>query len=172
MSNSTANFLAKIISSIIVFLYMLFPNWGAVQYSYLQIYNNTNVAGPKIMEAVKERNIDALEAMMCFNIKQNVQNLHGKIGEMLELIKGDITEASWEGGGSSYDIGKDNKAVLQGGITIHLTTSEGTYIINVWWEDANNFAREETGIRSIRLLDSNLNELNSISATEGISWHD
>lgn len=172
MSSSTANFLAKIISGIIAFLYMLFPNWGTVQYSYLQINNNTNIAAPKIIEAVKARDIGALEAMMCLNIKQNAENLPEKIGELIDSIDGEIIESSWESYGSSYDIGKDNKTVLQGGIAINLITSTGTYIVGVWWETANTFAREETGIRSIRLLDSNLNELNSISATEGISWHD
>lgn len=170
-----ANFFAKIISSVIAFLFMLFPNNGALQYSHLQITNHTNIAAPKIIVAVKARDIDALEAMMCLNIKQNVENLPEKIGEMLDLIKGDIIESSWESGGGSYDERhKDGKAIIQSGIDIYLTTTEGNFYLGICWETANSFAMEEVGIRSIGLAQTNpLKTLAILRATEGVeSWHD
>ena len=163
------------IISFLAFLLTLSPHSTSLLSINQQITNNTNVAAPKIINAIETRDVAALEAMMCLNIKQNVENLHGKIGDMLDLIEGDITDALWENRGGSYEGHQnDGRTIIQGGISIYITTTTGTYAVGVWWEDANNFAREETGIRNIGLSQTNpLKSLAIISAIEGVgSWHD
>lgn len=171
-----AKFFAKIISSVIAFLFMLFPNNGALQYSHLQITNHTNIAAPKIIEAVKARDIDALEAMMCLNIKQNTENLPEKIGELLDSIDGEIIEITRDNSSGSY-IGneQDGRSMIQAGMGFYIraSTSVNMYYLGIMWETANNFAPKETGIRNIGLLDPGGYLLARIYATEGIGeWHD
>lgn len=69
----------KIVIGITAFLLMLFPNSGSLQYNYLVQTNSTDIAAPKIINAIKEKDVDALEALMCQNIKENVNNLPEEI---------------------------------------------------------------------------------------------
>jgi len=59
-------------------LLVLLPGCIDLQNFYLSHTNNTNIAMPKIIEAITARDIDALESMMCHNIRQNVDNLQKK----------------------------------------------------------------------------------------------
>jgi len=158
---------------LMAFLLMLFPNNGSLQYNHLVQTNSTDIAAPKIISAIKAKDVDALEALMCKNIKVNVNDLPGQIGKLMNSIKGEIINSSWEAVGNYEANHGDGRAILQVVLDIHLTTSTGTYYLGVTWETANSFAKEEVGIRNIGLLDSNNNLLAKISATEGIgSWHD
>ena len=49
-----------------------------------------------LITAIETRDIDALESMMCRNIKQNVEDLPVKIGELIDAIDGKITDFNWE----------------------------------------------------------------------------
>ena len=169
------SFFARIISSVIAFLFMLFPNNGNLQYSYLQQTNSPEIAESKIIEAVTEKDIDALEAMMCLNIKQNTENLHVKIGELLDAIDGEITEITGKPGISYYERREDGRTINQDGIWIYIktSTSTDTFFLSVIWESANTFSIEETGIRGIALQDPDGYSLVRINATEGVGeWHD
>ncbi len=164
------------IIGLLAFLLTFFPNCNPLYYEYLQLTNHTDVAAPKIIEAVKERDIDALEAMMCLNIKQNTENLPEKIGELLDSIDGSIIEITYKPSGYSY-IGneQDGRSLIQAGMVFNIktSTSDGTYDLGCIWETANNFEPKETGIRTMGLLDPNGFVLAKISATEGIGeMHD
>ncbi len=164
------------IIGLLAFLLTFFPNCNPLYYEYLQLTNHTNIAAPKIIEAVKERDVDALEAMMCLNIKQNTENLHARIGELLDAIDGEIIEITYKPSGFSY-IGneQDGRSLIQSGMVFNIktSTSAGTYCLYVMWETANNFEPKETGIRSIGLQDPGGYSLASINATEGIGeMHD
>lgn len=167
------------IVGLMAFILTLFPGCTPVRSAYQQITNNTNVAAPIIIDAIKERDIDALETIMCNNIKENVEDLPEKIGELIDAIDGEIIESSWEDRGGSYQASDgEGKIIVQAGLDIYFTTTEGTYVVAVWWETVNTFKPEETGIRNIALCDPDLAftdnyVLAKISATEGISeWHD
>jgi len=163
------------IISLLAFLLMLFPHSTSLLSISLQITNNTNVAAPKIINAIETSDVAALEALMCLNIKQNIDDLPVKIGELFDAIDGDIIEISWKERGGSYEENRENgKTILQIGMEFLITTTTGTYVICVWWEVINTFQPEETGIRSIGLSQTNpLKSLAIISAIEGVgSWHD
>ena len=157
---------SKIITGILAFLLMLFPSWGGAQYSYLMRTNAASIAAPKIVSAVEARDVVALESMMCKNIKDNVPDLPGEIRNLIDAIDGKITKSTWETAGG-FTTNANGKRIAQILIGISFTTSVGTYFLGVTWEIANDFAKDEIGIRNAGLvLDGNL--LYRISATEGI----
>lgn len=167
--------IAKIIISIMAFLFILFPNNGSLQYNHLIQTNGTNIVAPKIVEAIKERDIDTLEEMMCLNIKQNTENLPEKIGELLDAIDGEIIEITYKLTGTNYSSSRPEGSMVQDSMKFYIktSTSEGTYRLSVVWEIANTFAIEETGIRGTGLTDPDGYFLTNILATEGVGcWHD
>jgi hypothetical protein len=164
---------AKIIIWFLAFLMWLFPNWGNNQLQYLIRTNSTDIAAPKIISAIKEKDVAALEALMCKNIKDNVENLTDKVSELINAIEGEITSSRWGNRGSYQETGAGGRRIVQTGIEIFLTTPSGTYYLSITWETANNFAIDEVGIRSIGLIDPSDNILIRIAATEGVGeWHD
>lgn len=162
----------KFLIGLTAFLLMLFPNSGSLQFNHLVQTNNTNIAAPKIISAIKEKDVDALEALMCRNIKENVNNLPEEIRKLMNSIDGEIIDSSWENIGNYNENRGNDKAILQVNLVIYLTTSMNTYRLGIMWETANSFAKEEAGIRNIGLsLDGSTLVL--ITATEGVGeWHD
>jgi hypothetical protein len=163
---------SKFYIGLMAFLLMLFPNSGSLQYNYLVQTNHTNIAAPKIISAMKAKDIDALEELMCRNIKDNVNNLSVEISKLMDSIDGEIINSSWENIGDYNENRGNGKAILQVNLVICLSTSMNTYHLGVMWETANSFAKEEAGIRNIGLsVDSHTLVL--ITATEGVGeWHD
>jgi hypothetical protein len=160
---------------VLAFLLMLFPNWGNVRYAYLTRTNTPAIVAPKIIDAVKSKNIDALEAMMCKNIKQNTADLRGEIDKLLNAIDGEIiTLNRGSNGGGYYESRNDGKTISQQILTFNITTATEAYVLVVTWETANNFAKDEVGIRNIGLVRLNpTTSLVIIRATNGIEdWHD
>gem|GEM_PF-1111823 len=171
--NFMSSFFAKIIASVIAFLFMLFPNSGSLQYNYLVQTNSTDIAAPKIINAIKEKDVDALEALMCQNIKENVNNLPEEINKLMNSIDGEIINSSWKNVGNYDAKHGDDGAILQVLVDIYLTTTEGDFKLLLTWETANTFAKEEAGIRAVTLLIPHGSTLADIRATEGIGeWHD
>jgi len=113
---------------------------------------------------------------MCKNIKQNTTDLRGKIGELIDAIDGNIVafEKRVVNGGSYY-ASRNGKTISQTIISFDITTTTGTYYLGVQWETANNFAKEEVGIRNIGIsqLTPQYQVLVIIEATNGVgNWHD
>ena len=164
---------SKFLIGLMAFLLMLFPNSASLQYNYLIQTNSTDIAAPKIISAIKAKDVDALEELMCQNIKENVSDLPEKIGELMEAINGEIIDSSWKNMGNYSENRGDGGAILQVDLGIYLTTSEANYKLLIVWETANSFAKEEAGIRAIVLLIPHGSTLADIRATEGIGeWHD
>ncbi|MEI6578839.1 MAG: DUF5104 domain-containing protein [Eubacteriales bacterium] len=163
---------SKFYIGLMAFLLMLFPNSGSLQFNYLVQTNSTDIAAPKIISAIKEKDVDALEALMCQNIKENVNNLPEEISKLMDSIDGEIINSSWKNTGNYNENRGNGKAILQVNLDIYLTTSTSTYYLGIMWETANSFAKEEAGIRGIGLMvDGRI--LAKINATEGIGeWHD
>jgi len=164
---------SKFYIGLMAFLLMLFPTSGSLQYLHLQQTNSADIAVPKIISAIKEKNVDALEELMCQNIKDNVNDLPEEIGKLMDSIKGEITDSSWKNMGSYNGKRDDGRKIIQANLDIYLTTSEANYKLLLVWEVANSFAKEEAGIRAIVLLIPHGSTLADIRATEGVGeWHD
>ena len=167
------NLLSKIVIGFVAFLLTLFPSDRNLQYLELIRTNSSDIAASKIANAFIEKDVDAMEAIMCLNIKENTEDLRDKISEMLDAVDGEITDYTWKIMGSYSETQKDRRQMVQVGFDLYLTTSTGNYKLLIEWETANNFAIEEVGIRAIALLIPDGPVLADIRATEGISeWHD
>jgi len=164
---------SKFYIGLMAFLLILFPNSGSLQYNYLVQTNHTNIAAPKIINAIKEKDVDVLEALMCQNITDNVNDLTEEINKLINSIDGEIIDSSWNAVGNYNENRGDGRAILQVDLDIYLTTSQANYKLLIVWETANSFAKEEAGIRAIVLLVPHSSTLADIRATEGIGeWHD
>ena len=162
--------LEKIISFFMSILMALFPN------VFLQVKqerdNDFNLWAPKIIEAIKEEDVEALESMMCLNIRQNVENLHEEIQNFYDCIEGEIIDAYGEKDLSW--VHDDGTHSMQYGYSIYLTTDKHEYEIGGVWELYNTINPEETKIRVITLVlcDEPSYAVYSISDVEDeLGWH-
>ena len=176
----TGTAIAKIISVLLPILLTLFPSNTALISIDQQIHNHSGVAAQKIIAAFEERDVDAMEDLMCYNIKQNTEELPEKIREMYSFIEEDIVEVSEkEEIGNSFSANHgDGKQILQTGISITIITTQNEYLVGVIWETINTINPEEAAIRSITLskkseTSNTFDFLYSIQATEGVGgWHE
>lgn len=175
----TGTTIAKIVSLLLPILLVLFPNNTSLISIDQQINNNSTIAAPKIIAAFEERDSDALEDLMCNNIKQNTENIIKEISKMFSCVEGNVVESSYDTGSHSFSADHGNgKQILQTSIDITIKTTQKEYDIGVVWETINTFQTEETGIRSILLQEkspanNSLKRVYVIQATEGIGeWHE
>lgn len=98
---------------------------------------------------------------------------------MYSCVDGEIVELIETESGSSFSANHgDGKQILQTSINLKIITTKKEYNVGVVWETVNTIQTEETGIRSIVLLeksttDNNYIKLFEIKATEGVSgWHE
>jgi len=169
--------LAKAILSILTFLLMLFPNCTRLQVEYRQRIVNRDLTEANIVRIINAHDVDALETLMCGNIKQNVQDLRDKIGEFFNAFDSEIS-AFTLGSKGTYSANHGNGKSLHQVVTqINFDTPSGSYGIVYMWETYNSFQPNEMGIRSITLAEvvppSTVTILYDISATNGIGeWHE
>ena len=162
------NFIIKVL----VFLLMLFPNSAYLQGQYQLTIFDTRTTVNSIMDAIETRDINVLEAMMCNNIKQNVDDLPGEIGVLIDTIDGEIITRDWSMSGD-FSGAKYGKQIMQTGWTLQFETANEIYFMAVVWEIANNFAQGEMGMRRIAVFNKDREMLAEIIATKGAGgWHD
>jgi len=157
--------MSRIVAWILSLLISIFPS--LIRYSPPLDWEASALV---VLDAIKTRNIDAIEAYMCKNIKDHVPNLKGEIGSFIDAIQGDITGFKKRASnGSGYSSSRG--AIEQKDSAWDITTTVTTYYLVIVWEIYNNFAFEERGIRSIGItatLDDGQKIREGISATEGI----
>jgi len=169
---------AKMIAGILAFLLWLFPGSLSLRTMYQKQIFNMQQSVSAVVNAVNAGDIAALEAMMCRNIKDNVEDLSSKIGELIGAVDGEIQAYRIESAGMFTENRRDGRQIYQRGFGVEFTIPSGDYLIAINWEVVCNFAQEETGIRYIILYsgssyDPNTVKLAEIMATEGWGgWHD
>jgi hypothetical protein len=126
-----------------------------------------------LMRAVETRDVGLFEAQLCLNIKQNVADLPGKIGELLDSIDGEFVDYTWKKSGDYYERRNDGRSISHTILQIDFTTTVGSYRLLGGLEYHNNFKPEEMGMRSILLFDppTATTPMAEIRATEE-TWHD
>jgi hypothetical protein len=163
------------IAGLLAFLMLLFPHCTYLQQQYQQLSFSWEATANSIVNAVDGKDIVALEAMMCLNIKENTTDLPNKIGELIDAIDGDILSFTWDtigGFEASHGIGKQLRQKI---LRIFITTTEGVYYLGVMWEYYNSFQPAEMGIRNISVADHGTTGeiFVLITATDGVgSWHE
>lgn len=145
--------LSSIILSIVSFLLLLFPNSTMLIYEYQLRTFDTEATVVDMMNAVEKKDIQALEDMMCKNIKENVDNLSDKIGELINTIPEEIE--SWELLTSphvSSNTSNGGEHLAEHGRTIYIKTANGEYEMCFVWQTINTYDADERGIRDLRVI--------------------
>ena len=167
--------MAKIILSVVTFLLMLFPNCTRLQVEHRTRILARDFTGSNIVRIINERDIDAMKALMCLNIKQNTLNLSDKIEELFDAVDGEIIEFTWKTSGGFSGNHGNGKSLAQKHYTLDFATSTKSYRIIGICEYHNSFQPKEMGIRSMTLADppTSLIAVVQIRATNGIGeWHE
>jgi len=163
---------SRIWAWILSLLLLIFPSLETGNYAPKL---DVNKAVAEVMTAIQERDIDAIEAFMCKNIKDNVPNLSEEIEKLIDAIDGEITSISSTVEDGFYG-SSGGKTIEQTDSFSHIDTATKKYHLLVTWEVYNNFSFAERGIRYIRLAiitDNEVEPLEQIArirATEGI-WN-
>jgi len=129
-----------------------------------------------VISAFKTRDINAIEAFMCKNIKDNVLDLRGEIGKMIDAMQGEIISYSATSGGAGFNGSSGGRRIEQTMAASNITTSAGNYKLSMLWETYNNFSLAERGVREISLylmLGDGYEILARFEATDGgFKMHD
>lgn len=167
--------ISSIILTIVTFLLTIFPSSQSLLSYYQENVNNSNNEYEMIVSAFQKESVSELQALMCQNIKDNVDNLPEEIQKLYDAIEGENAEFSRRSiGGGDCHVTTDKGTISQIGIDIVVTTTTNKYVIGIWWESVNTVNPEEMGIRSIAIskLDP-LESIHGIKATGNLSgWHD
>ncbi|MCL2301278.1 MAG: DUF5104 domain-containing protein [Firmicutes bacterium] len=172
---------AKFITGLLAFLLMLFPNSLGLQSSYQSRTFDRDATAHAVLNAIEARDVDALAAMMCKNIKQYVPGLSGKIKKLYDAIDAidDKANISWKWLGVYSETQRDGKHIVQSDLNVYFETADDVYLLMITWETINNFSPDERGIRlidfyNIRLFEEGQqNPIAGIRATDGIGhWHE
>jgi len=138
---------SRIWAFILSILISIFPGLGGNTQPKL----DWEAAALVVLDAIKTRDIDAIEAFMCKNIKDNNPDLHDKIGAFIDAIEGEIvslTKSPANGSGTYTSNGKIEKKISAWDIE----TTEASYSLTIRWEISNNYSFEERGIRAFGLM--------------------
>ena len=181
LQETMAKGVGRFLAMLLIFLSTVFPNNKNLMVYRQGQDNNLNIYGPIIVEAGKNKDVETLKGLMCANIKQNVQDLDGKIREMYALIEGDYISSEW-GTGANVSMSRKEGTIVQDAFNMDLLTTAKQYHVYATWETINNIKPEETRIRSIYLsyylpTDENgvtrMVRVYEIKATDGLmAWHE
>ncbi len=135
----------KILSVYFSILMIISPTY--VTYSRQMQENDFNLWAPKIAAAFSEKDVDALEGMLCDDIKEETENLPEIIQEMFDKVDGEFTEVTWKIPETPFygDMHTFSASI----VNLYLTADGQTYRIEMLWAAACTYAPEETKIRAI-----------------------
>jgi len=109
-----------------------------------------------LINNIRERDVDKLEAMMCKNIKTQTPDLSSKIDELIDALDGQIIESSWSSSGG-YDETGFGKRISRESWSYRIKTSAArTYDIMVTWVIIDTSSPGKMGLFNLSLFDYDL----------------
>jgi hypothetical protein len=161
----------KIILSLLAFLLWLFPMFGPSEFDREKKFYDQQTIADTVMAPIMTPDAEALEAMICKNIKDNTPDLSEQIARLLQLTEG-VTSYSAEGS-DSYEGRRGSNRIFKQHVDIRFQISAVKYGLFIAWE-INNFSPAEKGIRHVNLTNMDTRELLiDFVSTEGfMQWHD
>jgi hypothetical protein len=112
----------------------------------------------KIMDAVKDKDVEMLKGMLSQSILEDIENLDFEIKKLTDFPEGDIADYQYEDAGDTWQ--KENKQYRirnKGIIDFHIDTK--TYKIMFDYEVVNTYAPNKKGISYLSILDCDTEEI-------------
>ncbi len=150
----------SIILTIVTALLTIFPWSGNLQGTYQQLtFPGRDVIVDSVIEAVKHKDVKAIEEMLSESSKKRSDDLSVEIKNLIDTVEGEIVNASLYGNGdgsdySNYGVKKSNRTWK-----IKFETTEKTYVLYVNWIIVDSQNPENVGLSSMSLSDLNDNLL-------------
>lgn len=145
----------KIISAIIAFLLMLFPNSGSLLGAQQQVlFPGEKAAAKQIVEAIKDNDIDALIDMYCDAAKSTGEVTTENLQNLINSIEGNIKN----GGLYGYDSSDHGSQKSDRQLKIKIETDKGDYLIYASWVVADTEQPERVGLLQLTLFPYFINE--------------
>lgn len=156
--------MTKIIVSFLTVLLMFFPDSVTLKGIYQDLtYPGEKVITERIIEAVKNDDVEAIEEMMSPYSSENVENLSKKIKTVTDAIEGNIKNAYWYSG-SSDSVKKDYDSYESSRTwVIKFETDISNYKLHVTWIRANTAKPEMVGLDALSVSDMDYNLLAELS---------
>jgi hypothetical protein len=104
-----------------------------------------------VMFAIKRKDISALEAMMCKDIKENIKDLPNELDHFMGCMNGEITNISWDSADSGEEIEHGLIEVGYAGVDIFFQTETESYDLYIKYMYRNKNNPKEIGLRRILL---------------------
>ena len=152
----------KILISVLAFLLTIFPHSNNLlgQYQTLQFIGVKNINNI-IVNAINEKDVDAIYDLFCPYYKDNVDELHEKISEFIDSIDGEIvefystgtSEVSYSNKGYSYHRKTWRICIKTDTYNEPVADIEYNYSINIGWYISDTKEPERVGMNFINLFD-------------------
>ena len=152
----------KILISVLAFLLTIFPHSNNIlgQYQTLQFIGVKNINNI-IVNAINEKDVDAIYDLFCPYYKDNVDELHEKISEFIDSIDGEIVEF-YSTGISEGSYSNKGYSYHRKAWAIYLKTDtynepvedkKYNYLVSIGWYISNTKDPERVGMNSMGLYD-------------------
>lgn len=155
--------MTKIIAFIISLLLTIFPNSVTLIGAYQDAtYPGEQVITERVITAVKNGDVKAIEEMISPYIKNNHENLSEDIEGLINAMEGEILKAYWYSG--SHDSVKKDYDSYESYRTwqIKFETDVSNYKLHVTWVRANTNKPDMVGMSSLSLSDMEYNLLDEV----------
>jgi len=143
----------KFLAGILAFLMWLMPWWGALRDLHTRFSFDENAIWQQVKTCVETHDVATLESMMRPWIKNNVDGLSEKVGNLLDSVSGEITRISID---SSIESGNDG-GLYSVGKEIHIFTTEKLHYLRIDYTVTNSRDSKDTGISRLKLFTGKLN---------------
>ena len=136
-------FFWRLEAAVLIFLLSIIPNGMQFLVSVRPDY----IWAQAVIVSVEKRDVDALERMMCKNIRDNEDDLRAKIQLLYDGIDGDVKGIDWD---TPYE-GSISTTYKTIDIFFTVTTSKDVYYLSTTWIFQNAKAPDSKGIYYIAL---------------------
>lgn len=157
--------MTKIVVIILSILLTFFPNSVSLLGAYQDAtYPGEKVVTERVIEAVENGDVEAIEEMMSQYVKSNNATLSEDIKRLMSTMEGNIKEAYWYAGAHDSIIKNYDLYESYGTWVIKFETDKSDYKLHVTWIRANTDKPEMVGLSSLSLSDMEYNILAEVYA--------
>lgn len=156
--------MTKLIVSVLAFLLTFFPNSTFLLSNHQNFsFLGKDTINDMIVEAINNNDADTIERLLSQHTKENGENLNQKIKDLIAAIDGNIIEYREHGSGGDGSYSNGAVAIKDESWKIQIKTdSNKEYLVCVSWVIVNTSSPEKVGMKTLRLIDTDFNQITTI----------